>query len=90
MITGDLTAALGSALCQRIGEDRYGLWFQNKTRLSVDAGVCAIGVPNYFYQEWLEKTFGADIQALPSKFLRKSVRIVFALDPELFREARPT
>ncbi len=88
MITGDLTAALGSALSQRIGDDRYVLWFQNKTRLSIEAGTLRIGVPNHFYQEWLEKTFGADIRAVAEQLLAEKVQVIFSLDPELFREAR--
>ncbi len=88
MITGDMTAALGQALSQRIGADRYGLWFQNKTRLSFEQETLRIGVPNHFYQEWLEKTFGVEIKAAATEVLGQEVRLVFALDAELFRAAR--
>lgn len=88
MITGDITAALGQALRQRIGEERYGLWFHSKTRLSVHDGHLRVGVPNHFYQEWLDKTFGADLQAVAEQLLCDGARVHFAVDPELFRAAR--
>jgi chromosomal replication initiator protein len=88
MITGDITEALGRALSQRIGQERFELWFQSKTKLSVDEGHLRVGVPNHFYQEWLEKTFGAELQAVARAILGEAVQITFALDPELFRAAR--
>jgi len=88
MITGDITAALGKALSLRIGEERYVLWFQSKTNLSCDEGTLRIGVPNHFYQDWLEKTFGKDIQAVADQFLGSGVVLDFSVDPELFRAAR--
>jgi chromosomal replication initiator protein len=88
MIAGDITAALGLALSQRIGEERYGLWFDGKTKLSYEQKDFRIGVPNHFYQDWLEKTFGADIRAVAGALLGGDVRVSFALDPELFRAAR--
>ena len=88
MITGDSTAALGQALSQRIGEERYGLWFKSKTKLTVDDGWVRVGVPNHFYQDWLEKTFAAELQAVAAEVLGADVRIGFAVDPELFRAAR--
>ncbi len=67
---------------------RYGLWFQTKTKLTIDDNTLRIGVPNHFYQEWLEKTFGDDIHAVAREVLGSEAQICFALDPELFRAAR--
>jgi chromosomal replication initiator protein len=83
-----LTAALGQALSQRIGADRYALWFASKTKIAVEDGRLRIGVPNHFYQEWLEKTFAADIQAEADKLLGAGLRVRFHVDAELFRAAR--
>jgi chromosomal replication initiator protein len=88
MSTADVTAALTQALSERIGEERYGLWFRDKTKLSVDEGRLRVGVPNHFYQEWLEKTFGAELQAVADRLLGQGQPVAFALDPELFRAAR--
>ena len=53
------TAPLGETLRQRIGPDRYGLWFADKTKLTWHDDVLVIGVANHFYLEWLQKTFAA-------------------------------
>lgn len=87
-IAGDLTAALGHALRQRIGEKRYELWFAHKTRLNwADDQVC-VGVPNHFFQEWVQKTFGADLQAAVREVAGQDVALRYVIDPELFRAAR--
>ena len=83
-----MTAAVAQTLSQRIGAERYGLWFENKTKLEVDERHLRIGVPNHFYQEWLDKTFGSDIQTVAQELMGPGVRISFRLDPELFRAAR--
>ena len=54
----DIEAALGSAICQRIGEPRYQLWFQPNTKFTCRENGLVIGVPNHFYQDWLQTTFG--------------------------------
>jgi chromosomal replication initiator protein len=87
-IQGDKRAAFGQALSQRIGQERYEIWFQNKTKLSETEHGFLVGVPNYFYQDWLEKTFGSDIQEIAEELLGEGARVLFALDPELFRAAR--
>src|SRR5437868_9759668 len=87
-MTGDIAASLSNALSRRIGEERYGLWFETKTKLSADEGKLRIGVPNHFYQEWLEKTFGADVHAVARQMLAPGAEIAFVVDPELFRAAR--
>src|SRR6266478_5543764 len=55
--TDDVVAALGHALCQRIGAPRYDLWFRAKTKFRLDPAGLRVGVPNRFFQEWLQKTF---------------------------------
>src|SRR4029450_7115368 len=55
----DVVAALGHALCQRIGAPRYDLWFRAKTKFEVDGGRLRVGVPNRFFQDWLQKKLSA-------------------------------
>ena len=88
MISGDTTTALGQAIRERVGEDRYVLWFEGKTRLSLQDNTLHIGVPNHFYQEWLDKTFGAELKDVACQELGTEARVRVAVDPELFRAAR--
>ncbi len=84
----DVAAALGRVLCQRIGEPRYDLWFKNKTRLVVADDKLEVGVPNRFYQDWLQKTFAEDVAESALEVLGRKLPVVFVIDPKLFQAQR--
>jgi chromosomal replication initiator protein len=86
--TYDVVGALADGLCQRIGESRYNLWFAGKTRLVLHDDHLAVGVANLFLQDWLQKTFGAEVEAVAAEITgaRKAVR--FVIEPQLFQAAR--
>ena len=84
----DVVAVLAQALCQRIGEPRYKLWFSGKTKLTCDGDQLAVGVPNLFLQDWLHKTFEADIRTAAAEAFGHAVAVRFVIDPELFQAAR--
>lgn len=86
--TDELTAALADTLARRIGEPRYNLWFAQKTRFAWDDGQLIVGVPNLFLQDWLAKTFGADVRAAATELLGHPVAVRFVIDPALFQAAR--
>ncbi|MCI0379887.1 MAG: DnaA/Hda family protein [Gemmataceae bacterium] len=105
MIAGDLLAALGLALCQRIGEKRYAFWIEGKTKLIWEPLTpdpspegrgeferkppeLVVGVPNHFYQDWLEKKFGSEFHAAARAVLGDEAQVRFVIDAELFRAAR--
>ena len=73
--TFDVAAALGHDLCQRIGAGRYDLWFKTTTKFRCEAGQLVVGVPNRFYQEWLQKTFAADVQATAQAVLHEALEV---------------
>ena len=88
VIEHEVVAALTQALCRRIGEPRYLLWFHDKTNFSWDQDRLVVGVPNRFFQEWLERTFVRDVEETASTLLGESVKASFVIDPRLFRAFR--
>jgi chromosomal replication initiator protein len=84
----DAVAALGRAISQRIGEPRYNLWFDHNTKFSWDDAELTVGVPNHFFQEWLQNTFTEPVRAAASDVLGRPIRVRFAIDAELFQAAR--
>ncbi len=84
----EVVAALSQEIAQRIGEPRYQVWFAQRTKITVNAGQLVIGVPNRFYQEWLQKKFGSEVQAASVAVLDGPLPARFVIDSELFREAR--
>jgi chromosomal replication initiator protein len=76
---------LADAIARRISEPRYNLWFRDHTRfIPVSDGV-VVGVPNQYFQDWLQKTFGADVQAAAAEVLSAKAVVRFAIDADLFQ-----
>ncbi len=84
----DVAAALAQTLCQRIGEPRYKLWFAGKTKFTWHDDHLSVGVANLFLQDWLHKTFEADVRAAAVEVLDRPLPVRFVIDPELFQAAR--
>jgi chromosomal replication initiator protein len=88
LTTREAVAALGQAITQRIGEPRYNLWFDRNTKFSWEDDLLVVGVPNHFFQEWLQRTFADAVRAAASEVLGRPMQVRFAIDPELFQAAR--
>lgn len=80
--------ALGHAIAERIGEPRYRLWFDGKTKFTWDESHFVVGVPNRFYQEWLQKTFADEVAAAAEDVLGANMPVRFAIDPQLYQASR--
>ncbi|MCS7046623.1 MAG: DnaA/Hda family protein [Gemmataceae bacterium] len=88
MTTEGVVAALEHALCQRIGAPRYDLWFRAKTHLQLEPHRLRVGVPNRFFQEWLQTTFAADLTAVVQEHVGSPLPVVFEIEPALFQAVR--
>ncbi len=90
MTAGDreVVATLGQVLARRIGEPRYKLWFEHRTKLTCEDARVVVGVPNHFYQEYLHSKFAEAVRAAAGEVLDRPVEVCFAIDPELFQAAR--
>jgi chromosomal replication initiator protein len=84
----DVVAALGEMISQRVGEKRYELWFAKNTKLSWEDDQLVVGVPNRFFQEWLQSTFAEHVHAAASELLGRPMQVRFGIDAELFQAAR--
>ena len=84
----DVATALGQAIARRIGEPRYLLWFHRNTKFTWTDDLLVVGVPNHFYQEWLENTFADAVRSAAGDVLGTPMRVRFTIDAELFQTAR--
>src|SRR5437868_2681848 len=46
-------ARLADAIAQRVGQERFSVWFNNSTRLDLKSDGLEIAVPNDFIGEWI-------------------------------------
>jgi chromosomal replication initiator protein len=84
----EVVAAWELALTQLIGEPRYQLWFNQNTKLKWDEDRVVIGVPNRFFQEWLQNSFAEAVRIAAANVFGRPMEVRFAIDPELFQAAR--
>jgi chromosomal replication initiator protein len=87
-IEHEVLATLELAIAQRIGEPRYQLWFARRTRFRHDDDRLTVGVPNLHFQEWLQKTFGSEVESAAAEVFGGPTPVRFVIDPELFQTAR--
>ncbi len=84
-------ARLADAIAQRVGQQRFHVWFNNSTRLDLKHDGLEIAVPNDFISEWIGAHFAKPIQEAAHEVLGCPLAVRFNVVPQLFEtEARPT
>ncbi len=73
---------LRSALSERLGEARFGLWFGDGVRLGVDGDALRVGVPNGFFREWIQAHFATNLIEAAEALAGRPLRLDFAIDAE--------
>ena len=77
-------ARLADAIAQRVGQQRFHVWFDNSTRLDLRQDGLDIAVPNDFISEWIGKNFARPIQEAAHEVLGTPLPVRFHVVPELF------
>jgi chromosomal replication initiator protein len=80
-------ARLADAIAQRVGQQRFHVWFDNSTRLDLRQDGLEIAVPNDFISEWIGKNFDRPIQEAAHEVLGTPLPVRFQVVPELFEVA---
>ena len=75
---------LTDAIAQRVGQQRFNVWFNNSTRIDLRQDILEIAVPNDFISEWINRNFATFIQEALNEVLGAPVPVRFAVVPQLF------
>ena len=87
--TDSQVGAINEALAEKVGPQKYRIWFGNSTKLSLTDGYLKIGVPNLFIASWIENHFLNQISDVVRAVTGSSRQITFVIDPELAGQRRP-
>ena len=79
----EIVSALQLALADKVGQERFELWFGANTRLDLHDESLTVCVPNQFFQDWLRKNFREQIEASCEETLGRAVPVSFRIDPAL-------
>jgi chromosomal replication initiator protein len=88
MEDSQIAAALAAQLAEKIGPQRFDLWFASQTRLSSEAACLTIHVANDFVRNWLRINFAHDVRACWEQIVGPSGTVEFAVDESLGQPAQ--
>jgi len=79
----EVVSELRAALAERVGPERFELWFGPNTRLAFDGQTLAVGVPNRFFVEWIRSNFRRHIEGACADVLERPAGLKFHVDSTL-------
>jgi len=79
----EIVSALRTALADRVGKERFELWFGASTQFVLGDGTLTIGTPNRFFQGWLRTTFRGHIESACMATLGRCPTLEFQVDSAL-------
>jgi len=86
----DEASAVYNVIADRIGQQKFRIWFKNSTSLVLADGYLKIGVPNLFIASWIENHFLKEIDHAVQIVTGNRRKITFTIDPELTAQQRRT
>jgi chromosomal replication initiator protein len=81
VITDDreIVSLIRARLADRVGKDRYEVWFGRTTHLAVRGDNLVVTVPSQFFQDWLRSHFRKDLEASSLEASGKPLSLVFRI-----------
>lgn len=79
----DIVSVLRNAIADRVGKERFELWFGASTLLALNGRTLTVSVPNQFIRDWLRTSFRHDIEEACIASLGESTSIQFNVDETL-------
>ena len=76
----EIVSTVRTALADKVGQERFDLWFGATTRLNYDGRALSIGAPSEFFLEWIRSNFRRHIEMACSDALGHCPAIEFHLD----------
>jgi len=86
----DEASAINQSLEEKIGPQKYRIWFKNSTRIDVSDGYLKVGVPNLFIASWIENHFLNELTKAAKDVTGSDLKVTFAIDAELSGHQRRT
>lgn len=76
----DIVSALADRLADKVGQERFELWFAGQARLALGEGCLVVGAANQFVQDLLRRQFRPALETVAREVLGPEVRVEFTLD----------
>lgn len=86
--SADPVRQLEELIAERVGPQRYKVWFKNATRFSFADGFVEVAVPNQFIGGWIENHFSNTIRRAAQEVAGTPMEVAFGIDAELAKSLR--
>ena len=70
-VTEDTITAISEHLAERVGPQKYRIWFRHSTRLAIADGYLKVGVPNLFIASWIENHFSNELNQAARRIIER-------------------
>ncbi len=88
MEDSQVAAAFSAQLAERIGAQRFELWFSTQAQLCVQSSCITIRAASIFVRDWLRKNFADDICACWQTIVGRDGTVEFDLDAALAQSGK--
>jgi len=79
----DASAQVETRIAEKLGPQRFNVWFRNATRFSMTGECLRISAPNHFVGDWIESHFADVIAEAAREVAGRELILSFHTDPEL-------
>ena len=74
---------LATRIAEKVGPQRYNVWFRNATQFAFMDDYLRVSAPNHFIGEWIERHFADVIAETAREVTGHDFTLNFTIDPEL-------
>ncbi len=85
----DIVSAFRTALADRVGQERFEMWFGGRTQLEVIDGTLTVGASSELLRNWLRTNLREPIEAACREVLGPSVAVDYVLAPSSSPNSQP-
>jgi len=79
----DTVARIQARIAEKVGPQRYKVWFKNSTQLTLADGFLKVGVPNHFVGNWIESHYSDVIATAAREVTGQDLNLAFSIEPRL-------
>lgn len=84
----DTVGQIQSRIAEKVGPQRYKVWFKNSTQLTLADGFLKVGVPNLFVGGWIENHYADVIGEAAREVTGAEMNLTFSIDSMLLKTIR--
>lgn len=79
----DTVSAISARIADKLGPQKFKVWFKNATQFTVVGNDLKISAPNAFICNWIERNFADQVAEAAREVTGQEHRISFVVDPKL-------